>query len=74
LKSITSITSITSINKDNSVCLADLDRLDTFFEAQGLTVIVLKAKADVLNITFVPIVKANQALSPKIASRWCVIS
>jgi hypothetical protein len=41
-----------SIDKDNPASLAQLEPLGTFYEAEGLTVIALKAKADALKIAY----------------------
>jgi hypothetical protein len=41
-----------SLDKDSIVTLAELAPLGTFYEEEGLTVIVLKANANVLGITY----------------------
>lgn len=41
-----------SLDKDSPVSVAQLEPLGTFYEKEGLTVIALKANADILNIPY----------------------
>ena len=41
-----------SLNKDSRVSLAQLEPLGTFYEKEGVTVIVLKTDADALGISY----------------------
>ena len=41
-----------SLDKENSVSLAQLEPVGTFYEKEGLTVIVLKTNADALGIIY----------------------
>ncbi len=41
-----------SLDKDSCVSIAQLEPLSMFYEKEGLTVIVLKANADILNIPY----------------------
>jgi hypothetical protein len=41
-----------SLDKDSCVSISQLEPLSTFYEKEGLTVIVLKARADILSIPY----------------------